>query len=70
MANRNESLPPENIALKLRIQEMREFDISKALSKERDFGDPGAATEMFEISRRPDAYYIDLINRRNRDKQK
>ncbi|MBI5742244.1 MAG: hypothetical protein HZA25_00195 [Candidatus Niyogibacteria bacterium] len=64
------AMPPENMDLKLRIQNMREFDIAKALSKKREFGDNGAAAEMYEISQRPDEYYIDLINQRNRGEQK
>jgi hypothetical protein len=62
------AMPPDNMDLKLRIQNMREFDIAKAFSKERNFGDNGAAAEMYEISTRPDEYYIDLINKRDQNK--
>lgn len=61
------ALPPENIDLKSRIQQMREFDIAHALSKKRKFGE-GSAEEVFEIAHRPDEYYIEKIKKQSAEK--
>lgn len=58
------AIPPDNDDLKLRIQQMREFDEAKALSKEREFGDEDAFKELCEIAGRKDEYYIAKIKER------
>lgn len=61
---KEESQAPENADLKLQIQQMRDSDEAKALSKERVFGDESAAKELFEIAERKDSYYIAKIKER------
>jgi len=51
--------------IKLKIQEMRDFDIAKELSRQHREDAPGAAREVFAISQRPDSYYLDKINNKN-----
>lgn len=58
-----ENRRPADIDLKLRIQEEREFAISKALNEGRGY-------QIFEINNLPDEHFQKIIEEKDKNKQK